>query len=96
MDIEYNKEYFIAKFEAIPEEKWITDKLTDDCDKESHCAFGHCGMRVFGNYTYESLGLKDLFATKKTSVIAVNDDDNQEKYKGNTPKERILNFLKSI
>lgn len=36
----YTIQYFIDKFEAIPEEKWCTH--TQQNDKGQRCAFGHC------------------------------------------------------
>lgn len=39
----YNVDYFIRKFEAIPEERWITGAFVDPSG--NCCAFGHCGVR---------------------------------------------------
>jgi hypothetical protein len=39
--MKYNVDYFIKKFEAIPETKWITTYLNLE---DAYCALGHCGV----------------------------------------------------
>lgn len=41
--MDYNIQYFIDKFEAIPEENWCTGTLKDG---NRLCAFGHCNMEI--------------------------------------------------
>ncbi len=87
----YDKEYFIKKFEAIPEEKWATKSFyTYDgrC-----CALGHCGKRYGSFSTNESsaLGIITLYRT-----VAINDGLGDSVKYGNTPKTRIINFLKQL
>lgn len=47
----YTVSYFINKFEAIPEEKWISSDLERN---GSCCAAGHCGIRK--SHIEETLG----------------------------------------
>lgn len=97
MSAEYTVDYFIEKFEAIPDEKWCTgvfEDMTGAC-----CALGHCGYRGY-NVTDESRSLSRLFG-RYHQVGCINDGDELgdgeivEKY-GYTPKERILNALREI
>jgi hypothetical protein len=97
----YNKEYFIKKFEAIPE-----DKLGSGC-LNNKCALWHCGVREDINTdggwkpTEEANALIKLFGGSIEEnkwgwekVYHVNDGiDSSE---GDTPKERILNKLRSL
>lgn len=39
----YDVEYFVAKFEAIPEDKWATGILFNQIDG-TKCVLGHCGV----------------------------------------------------
>lgn len=106
----YDKEYFIEKFSAIPESLWVRAALTVNLgsNTEAHCALGHCGVAVNkGVYvnTPESLALLKLFKAKDstdfTAVYGVNDwYGSSPPFKalapGDTPKERILNYLKQL
>jgi len=97
---EYTLEYFIAKFEAIPEDKWTTATTGDS--EGRHCAMGHCGAKnssfdaPIHNEEVKSLLLltgqeKDRFPT----ITHVNDDTYPFRY-GKTPKQRVINYLKSL
>lgn len=44
--------YYIKKFRAIPDEKWIVGFLVDDNDPSKRCAFGHCGAITQGHVRY--------------------------------------------
>lgn len=58
----FTVDYFIAKFEAIPEEKIIERLLLDR--KGNACVNGWCGADIFFGYYYstpESLGLCEVF-----------------------------------
>lgn len=100
--MEFIVDYFIEKFEAIPEEKWVTGIFKDK--KGNCCALGHCGRDVtqFGIIdTEEASDLVALFSKNGFSVTVVNDSSNGVIYNGkiiigSTPKERILNVLKSL
>lgn len=71
-------QYFIEKFEAIPEEKWCVDVLSSEDGK--FCANGHCNVRPSGfaffnhhimqfsslhNLTDESRALQKVFSKLK-------------------------------
>lgn len=86
METKFTKEYFIEKFEAIPDELYTMCDLTSPRNPDCHCALGHCGVE-YGNdsnyvYTDESIALSDLlidyhlkvfgFAAAKGSIIESN------------------------
>ena len=99
MNIIYDKDYFINKFEAIAEDEIGIVDL-----EKNHCALWHCGVRISKNDdsvyepTEESTALIKLFGGKNeydfTAVIHINDSPNI--IYGKTPKERILNQLKNL
>lgn len=102
----YDKEYFIRKFEAIPDNEIGQGTL------KNHCALHHVGMGIVdgiqtGNYcdsqgkyyaTEETLAFIRLFGGKNASdcghVYIIN--DGNDKILQTTPKERILNKLRSL
>lgn len=55
-------QYFINKFEAIPEEKWCIGEFKDE--KGAKCANGHCGVTQLHPFylTRESRALQRVFA----------------------------------
>jgi hypothetical protein len=64
----YTVDYFINKFEAIPEKDWCTGALNNR--KGAKCANGHCGVVFEGDVyrvTNESIALKELF--RNTHII---------------------------
>lgn len=87
---EFTVEYFIAKFEAIPEEKWCTRFFEQQGQR---CALGHCGMTDVGS-TDEAGALINLFGTVGMSVTEINDD--HPVMKGPTPKQRVLAALRDL
>jgi hypothetical protein len=92
----YTRDYFIAKFEAIPEDKWCTDSYEF---QGRHCALGHCGLNG-GNdtpaATPEEAGvLLELFREIRASVTDVN-DGLDARYRQDTPKQRILAALREV
>lgn len=87
--MEYDIDYFIEKFEAIPEEKWGIGKFSDQDGR--CCALGHCGEGMFHS-TEESNALSSLLIFP----AGINDGDAMWNHLGPTPKLRILNFLKSL
>lgn len=89
----YNCDYFIRKFEAIPDELWLIGNYTDWYNKDRHCALGHCG-RDLGIHNEESDTLVWLF--KEEIVSFVNDGREEYKKYGETPKQRILAALYDI
>lgn len=86
---QYDVNYFIEKFEAIPGELWCRGALTDG--DGHHCALGHCGESLEG-FTPESSALRRLFMQEGMAVININDCTNF----GPTPKARILAALHDI
>ena len=90
----YDLDYFITKFSAITEDKWITGKYTDgDC----HCAYGHCGMTHMVRDTKESYALFNIDISAKESITRINDGlSDAELAFGTTPKQRVVNYLKSL
>ncbi len=102
--MEYTKEYFIEKFEAIPEDRWITGQVERWIDGiQCHCALGWTGSKETqkGGWTYtdETLALIKLFGgdisdkdnIEFKAVFQVND-----RFRFGSPKEAILNKLKSL
>jgi hypothetical protein len=96
----YNVNYFISKFEAIPEESWTILTLCDDQGRR--CALGHCGVTkdpVTQDeiYTQESEALVDIFAVStnypNSSVALINDGLCWMAPGEETPKKRILAAL---
>lgn len=85
--MQYSIEYFIEKFEAIPEELWITGHYTDNDGR--YCALGHCGLRTRMLICQESDALQTLLP--HTQYI---NDDRHPSYKQPTPKQRILAALR--
>lgn len=93
--LNYDLEYFINKFEAIPDEDWATGDYIDRSGR--CCALGHCGVRGGFEQLPEPRALHKL----TNSLIAhVNDgsdkDEGGNPLYGDTPKERVLNFLKEL
>lgn len=91
----YNLNYFIEKFEAIPEEQWCVG--TTDNGRGQHCALGHCGMDNYSSLKEvpEALALKDLTIHRGISVVLTN-DMMSGMYRQSTPKQRILAMLYGI
>ncbi len=86
----YDVDYFIRKFEAIPEEQWCTRQYTDD--EGRHCALGWC--RGFdGEYGYA-----EEVALERIAPFFVPDvnDGNDVRYQQPTPKQRVLAALRDI
>lgn len=87
----YDAAYFIAKFEAIPEEKWTTGNYSDysgDC----LCALGHCGETA-RRETPEANALRKLARESRACPAAINDGEHPL-YKQPTPKQRVLAWLR--
>lgn len=93
MSKKYDVDYFIKKFEAIPDDKWTIKTYKDG---KKCCALGHCGVKGF-KYTEEAEKLSKLFTENGLIVIYVNDNVYYEySHLGDTPKERILVALYNI
>ena len=81
--------YFIAKFGAIPDERWIEGELSAPMDR--HCALGF--TMVGGNWSDESTALCRLFGYDQVSLI---NDGQDLRYKQPTPKARVLAALRDL
>jgi len=79
----FDVDYFIKKFEAIPDEDWTTGQFENDIGQR--CALGHCTF-------IESASLKDILLDE---VAEINDGTDGQ-YQQETPKSRILAALKDI
>lgn len=87
----YDAAYFIAKFEAIPEDKWTTGSFTFG---PRHCVYGHCGKLAVMQETDESRALFQIaFEHRGHSVVDVN-DGYAAQYPQETPKQRVLAWLR--
>lgn len=85
----FTREYFIAKFTAIPEDQWCTGCLTDESGR--HDAFGHCTGSVFDDKS-ERHGLSLVLR----GVSAINDQiGDGRRFTQTTPKQRILAALQT-
>lgn len=96
----FDVNYFIKKFEAIPEDKWTPmqwfDKNTGAC-----CALGHCGVR--GGYDIseieEAQVLTNLiFDNCPAGINSINAGSNWglNFYPQPTPKRRVLAALYDV
>lgn len=87
---EFTVDYFISKFEAIPEERWCTDLY--EGSNGTHCALGHCGVVEADGGTEEAQALINLIPG---NIVLIN-DGLDIKFPQPTPKQRILAALRSI
>jgi|SRR6185369_2141332 len=104
----YDIDYFIRKFEAIPEEKWIEGAQIDQ--QGNSCALGWCMTdqkreRLIKNGIYSDgvMGSWDGHTTEEGSVlwehilplkVALINNGNDPNYTQSTPKQRILAALR--
>ena len=89
----YDVDYFITKFEAIPEELWMIEYF-EEVQKDgriTRCALGHCGASD-ANYSEEA---KTLNLLLNYLVAGINDGAN-DRYQQPTPKQRILAALRDV
>lgn len=89
----YTVDYFIKKFEAIPESKWCINQLINTSGQR--CALGHCGgvnLKI-GEIPYND-EIGNLVITLY-DVVSINNGENPE-YQQPTPKQRILAALYDI
>ena len=89
----YDAAYFIAKFEAIPDELWFVGKLTDPENQARHCALGHCVRRDF-IFNHEAEALFRIL--NFPANINDGDDPRYPRDKFPTPKARILAALRDV
>lgn len=92
--MEYTVDYFIKKFEAIPEDNWITASLYDP--EIGCCVLGWCGVRSLRYHTSESRALASLLGIHPNTLYRINDgiaDYKHLRMTLETPKQRILAAL---
>lgn len=87
----YDLNYFIEKFSSIPEELWTTRRFVDPANPQCKCAYGHCGERDDVDTPEEAN--TDVMPTYLTWV---NDGEGGTLQYGDTPKERVVSYLKSL
>jgi hypothetical protein len=98
---------FLAKFEAIPYERWVTGsfRLTSPGGTDMRCALGHCGVQEGkGGAPSEAAALSRLFARYLGFTVAeVNDGqpgwnhhDLPEEIEGADPRTRTISALRLI
>lgn len=88
----YDVDYFIKKFEAIPDREWCIKYYYND--KNQFCALGFCGEGL-GGETDESLALKKIFINHRSDLSPGNVNDGLVKlYQQPTPRARILAALR--
>ena len=82
-------------YETIPENKWQTEFFVNEYDKSICCAMGHLGVKDDASYirevekTLKSIGVCNGFLER------FNDGkDLISRDYGNTPKQRVLSYLK--
>jgi len=65
--MEFTREYFIEKFEAIPDNLWTIVYLTSELNSKCHCALGHCGVKLNDDdeneYTDEAWALSNILSS---------------------------------
>lgn len=64
----YNVNYFIKKFEAIPDEKWTCGVIYNR-ERDAHCVNGHCGLKSYDKPTDESVALRKIFSQLKATPV---------------------------
>lgn len=90
-------DYYISFYQAIPDDRWCTGVFITD--EGSCCALGHLGERedaINRKELIEFRQLLDLYGSSDHSITDVNDGADEFLYLGDTPKERVINFLKQL
>jgi len=93
----YDVDYFIRKFEAIPEDKWCDDGSFRKDGKA--CAYGHCKGDGAASPEGSALGnIWDAFSPHYDydGGIAYINDGKNDKYQQPTPKQRVLAALYDV
>lgn len=98
--MKYDVDYFLKKFDAIPEDDWCAGAFADSNGR--HCAYGHCGVYevkeegcITEISTSEGDQLEAMFESSGMHAHLVNDGDTPA-YQQPTPKQRILAALHDI
>lgn len=90
----FNRDHFIARFAAIPEDQWCTRTWTDS--EKRHCVLGHLPV-----LTFEYSALINLFQPEgqhQMGFYRITDinDGMDPRYPQPTPRARILAALKDL
>lgn len=95
----YDVDYFLKKFEAIPEDDWCRRVYTDADGK--HCALGFCGSHVgkisdYGMdiHTEEGENLRRMLLP--LGGVTVINDYAEDDFQQETPKQRVLAALRHL
>lgn len=91
MESKYTLDWFITFYEQIPADRWITG---DYVNSEGCCAYGHLGERRVGETPESVKALQELIG--ETYISEVNDGEPEYLHLGDTPKERVINYLKNL
>lgn len=91
----YDVDYFIKKFEAIPEENWCVGVYESE-DGTKHCAAGHCGEDFSNLSTPESDALAEIIELNFMCTVASLNDGRIKRFGQPTPKSRILAALNEV
>jgi hypothetical protein len=88
----YTVDYFIQKFEAIPDELWCVGEFVDVGGR--CCAAGHCGARLNGGNSNKP----EYMAIQKALGFHIYDinDGKLSTYPQPTPRARILAALRDV
>lgn len=90
-------EDYIAFYSAIPEDKWCTGVFTTD--EGSCCALGHLGERedaISREDVWKFRSLLNSLGSSDHEITEVNDGNGKYINIGDTPKERVINYLKQL
>lgn len=97
--MQYNVDYFINKFEAIPHRLWTIEKYQRG--DGTCCALGHCGEddtnfatdgTPLPGWTKEGRALSRLFGQAGWDIAMVNDRAD-DRFPQNNPRDRVLAAL---
>lgn len=89
----FTPDFFIQKFEAIPEEKWCVGDYFNE--QGQYCALGFT-MKKSGGSANESFCLSELFGVHGALSVTHVNDGKDVRYPQATPKQRILAALGDI
>lgn len=97
--MEYTVDYFIKKFQAIPEELWCIEERNNRLGQR--CAHGHCSDAGGYGLTEEELGLKAIAIANPDIMdgaegFAYINNGIHPRYQQRTPKQRTLAALYDI
>lgn len=94
--MEYTVDYFINKFEAIPENRWWMGNYQSPLGLDKYCAFGHCGASNNNFAINDSIKALSKIGNDNFHPIHLINDGADSGYKQETPKQRVLAFLNDV